>query len=81
MKWHLSDMHWTQRMHLPRVHAVHLHPVHWFATHPIVLALLIAGLIAATIIGLAQLTDRGIRIDTLDHGYGLPVMYPYSGAY
>jgi len=72
MKWNL---------HLPHVHAIHLHPVHWIAQHPVVLALLIAGLVAAAIIGLARMTGTGINIRTLEPSPGSPIMYPYGGAY
>lgn len=65
MKWHPLEMHWMQRMHLPQVRAIRLHPIHWFAEHPLVLALLIAILIAAAIVALANRTNTGIRIDTL----------------
>ena len=65
MKWHPSEINWMHGRHLPRVHAAHLHPIHWLAEHPIVLALLIAVLITAAIVALANRANTGIRIDTL----------------
>jgi len=62
---------------MPHVHAIHLHPVHWFSTHPLLLALLIASLVALAIIGLASMTDTGIRMDTL-RPFEYPAVYPYG---
>jgi hypothetical protein len=75
MKRHLPEMHWMKHSH---EHAMHLHPLHWIAGHPVVLALLIAGAIAAAIVGLAQMTNTGINIP--DHSPGIPTMYPYGAA-
>ncbi|MBC8206040.1 MAG: hypothetical protein ISR85_03205 [Kiritimatiellales bacterium] len=58
-------------MSLTRVRSIRLHPIHWFAEHPLVLALLIAILITAAIVALANRADTGIRIDTLR-----PLDYP-----
>jgi hypothetical protein len=65
MKWHLSEVHWMQRMHRPRVHEMHLHPIHWLTEHPWAVAVLIAALLALIVIFLANRADTGIRIDTL----------------
>ena len=79
MKWNPSEMHWMHHMHMPHVHAIRPHPAHWLSTHPLLLALLIAVLITMAIIGLASITNTGIRMDTLQ-----PFDYqmsPYSGAH
>lgn len=80
MKWNPSEMHWMHRMHMPHARAIHLHPVHWLGQHPLVLALVIAGLIAVAIIGLASMANIGIQIDTL-RPFDYPAMYPNGSTF
>lgn len=79
MKWHPSEMHWMQRMHLPQVRAIHLHPLHWLGEHQLLLALIITGLITLFIVGLALLMNNSIRIDLPYKGINYPTMYPHGG--
>ena len=78
MRWHPSEMHWMQRMHLPRVHAIHPHPIHWLTEHPMVLAFLVASLLALLVVFLANRADTGIQIKTL-RPFEYPAMNPYEG--